>query len=125
MTSDLDFMRLALRLARRGFGRTSPNPLVGAVLVREGVVLGQGWHHRAGQPHAEIEALQDAQRRGVSGGGATGAILYVTLEPCSTHGRTPPCTSAIIEAGIRRVVAAARDPNPAHAGRGFAILERA
>ena len=118
-------MRLALRLARRGFGRTSPNPMVGAVLVRKGVALGQGWHHRAGQAHAEIEALRDAQRRGVSGGGAKGATLYVTLEPCSTHGRTPPCTDAIIAAGIRRVVAAVRDPNPAHAGRGFAILERA
>jgi diaminohydroxyphosphoribosylaminopyrimidine deaminase/5-amino-6-(5-phosphoribosylamino)uracil reductase len=124
MTSDLDFMRLALRLARRGYGRTSPNPMVGAVLVREGVVLGQGWHHRAGAPHAEIEALRDAERRGIPGG-AKGATLYVTLEPCSTHGRTPPCTSAIIAAGIRRVVAAARDPNPAHGGRGFAILERA
>ena len=118
-------MRLALRLARRGFGRTSPNPIVGAVLARQGVVIGRGWHHRAGQPHAEIEALRDAQRRGDSGGGAEGATLYVTLEPCSTHGRTPPCTSAIIAAGIRRVVAAAPDPNPAHGGRGFAILKGA
>jgi diaminohydroxyphosphoribosylaminopyrimidine deaminase/5-amino-6-(5-phosphoribosylamino)uracil reductase len=125
MPSDLHFMRLALRLARRGFGHTSPNPMVGAVLVREGAVLGQGWHHRAGQAHAEIEALRDAQRRGLSGGGAKDATLYVTLEPCSTHGRTPPCTDAIIAAGIRRVVAAAPDPNPAHDGRGFAILRRA
>jgi diaminohydroxyphosphoribosylaminopyrimidine deaminase/5-amino-6-(5-phosphoribosylamino)uracil reductase len=124
MTSDLDFMRLALRLARRGFGLTSPNPMVGAVLVREGVVLGQGWHHRAGYAHAEIEALCDAKRRAISSS-ANGATLYVTLEPCSTHGRTPPCTSALIAAGIRRVVAAAHDPNPAHAGRGFAILRRA
>jgi diaminohydroxyphosphoribosylaminopyrimidine deaminase/5-amino-6-(5-phosphoribosylamino)uracil reductase len=99
--------------------------MVGAVLVRAGVVLGQGWHHAAGQAHAEIEALRDAQRRGVSGGDANGATLYVTLEPCSTHGRTPPCTNAIISAGIRRVVASARDPNPAHGGRGFAMLERA
>ena len=118
-------MRLALRLARRGFGRTSPNPMVGAVLVRDGAVIGQGWHRRAGQAHAEIEALRDAQRRGSSGRGARGATLYVTLEPCSTHGRTPPCTDAIIAAGIRRVVAAGPDPNPAHCGRGFAILQRA
>src|SRR5271154_3286496 len=99
MPSDLDFMRLALRLARRGFGRTSPNPMVGAVLVRGGAVIGKGWHHQAGQPHAEIEALRDAQRRGHS---ARGATLYVTLEPCSTHGRTPPCTDAIIAAGIKK-----------------------
>jgi diaminohydroxyphosphoribosylaminopyrimidine deaminase / 5-amino-6-(5-phosphoribosylamino)uracil reductase len=111
MASDLDFMRLALRLARRGFGRTSPNPMVGAVLVRDGAVIGQGWHRRAGLPHAEIEALRDAQRRRRS---ARGATLYVTLEPCSTHGRTPPCADAIIAAGIRRVVAAAADSNPAH-----------
>jgi diaminohydroxyphosphoribosylaminopyrimidine deaminase / 5-amino-6-(5-phosphoribosylamino)uracil reductase len=122
MFSDLEFMRLALRLARRGFGRTSPNPMVGAVLVRNGAVIGQGWHRRAGQAHAEIEALRDAQRRGHS---ARGATLYVTLEPCSTHGRTPLCTTAIIAAGIRRVVAAVADPNPAHQGRGFAILKRA
>jgi diaminohydroxyphosphoribosylaminopyrimidine deaminase/5-amino-6-(5-phosphoribosylamino)uracil reductase len=124
MPSDLHFMRIALRLARRGFGRTSPNPMVGAVLVRHGAILGQGWHHRAGSAHAEIEALLDAQRR-VETGSARGATLYVTMEPCSTHGRTPPCTAAIIAAGIRRVVAAADDPNPAHAGRGFAILRRA
>ncbi|HUD83506.1 MAG TPA: bifunctional diaminohydroxyphosphoribosylaminopyrimidine deaminase/5-amino-6-(5-phosphoribosylamino)uracil reductase RibD [Candidatus Saccharimonadales bacterium] len=117
--SDLDFMRRALRLARRGFGRTSPNPMVGAVLVRDGAVIGQGWHRRAGQPHAEIEALSN------SGNKARGATLFVTLEPCCTHGRTPPCTDAIIAAGVRRVVAAARDPNPAHSGKGLEILERA
>jgi diaminohydroxyphosphoribosylaminopyrimidine deaminase/5-amino-6-(5-phosphoribosylamino)uracil reductase len=99
--------------------------MVGAVLVRAGAIIGQGWHRRAGQAHAEIEALRDAQRSGRSGRGASGATLYVTLEPCSTHGRTPPCTDAVIAAGIRRVVAAAADPNPVHAGRGFAILERA
>jgi diaminohydroxyphosphoribosylaminopyrimidine deaminase/5-amino-6-(5-phosphoribosylamino)uracil reductase len=120
--SDIDYMRLALRLARRGFGHTSPNPMVGAVLVRNGAVIGQGWHRRAGCPHAEIEALHDAQR---SGRPCRGATLYVTLEPCSTHGRTPPCTDAIIAAGIRRVVVAATDPNPTHKGRGFAILKRA
>jgi diaminohydroxyphosphoribosylaminopyrimidine deaminase/5-amino-6-(5-phosphoribosylamino)uracil reductase len=122
MPSDPDFMRLALRLARRGFGRTSPNPVVGAVLVRNGVVIGQGWHRRAGLAHAEIAALRDAQRRGHSPAGST---LYVTLEPCCTYGRTPPCTDAVIAAGIGRVVAAARDPNPAHRGRGFKVLERA
>jgi diaminohydroxyphosphoribosylaminopyrimidine deaminase/5-amino-6-(5-phosphoribosylamino)uracil reductase len=117
--SDLDFMRLALRLARRGFGRTSPNPMVGAVLVRDGAVIGQGWHRRAGAPHAEIEALSSSANK------SRGATLFVTLEPCCTHGRTPPCTDAIIAAGVRRVVAAARDPNPAHSGKGFEILERA
>jgi diaminohydroxyphosphoribosylaminopyrimidine deaminase/5-amino-6-(5-phosphoribosylamino)uracil reductase len=125
MPADLHFMRLALRLARRGFGRTSPNPMVGAVLVRQGAVIGRGWHRRAGQPHAEIAALRDAQNRGHLRAGLKGATLYVTLEPCSTHGRTPPCTDAIIAAGIRRVVAAAPDPNPAHGGRGFEILRRA
>ena len=112
-------MRLALRLARRAYGRTSPNPLVGAVLVKRGQVIGQGWHHRAGQPHAEIEALRDAARRGFSPKGAT---LHVTLEPCSTFGRTPPCTQAIVDAGIREVVVAATDPNPKHAGRGLELL---
>jgi diaminohydroxyphosphoribosylaminopyrimidine deaminase/5-amino-6-(5-phosphoribosylamino)uracil reductase len=125
MPSDLDFMRLALGLARRGFGRTSPNPMVGAVLVRDGVIIGQGWHRRVGEAHAEIEALRDAQHRGHDARGVRGATLYVTLEPCSTHGRTPPCTEAIIAAGIRHVVAATPDPNPAHSGRGFAILRRA
>ena len=115
-------MRLALRLARRGLGHTSPNPAVGAVLVRGGAIIGQGWHRRAGQAHAEIEALRDAQGKGQS---ARGATLYVTLEPCSTHGRTPPCTDAIIASGIKRVLVAATDPDPAHSGRGFAILERA
>lgn len=117
-----NFIRLALRLARRGYGRTSPNPLVGAILVRRGKIIGQGWHRRAGQPHAEIEAIRDAQKRGHNPKGAT---LYVTLEPCCTQGRTPPCTDAIIAAGIRRVVAGATDPNPRHAGRGFRILRRA
>jgi diaminohydroxyphosphoribosylaminopyrimidine deaminase/5-amino-6-(5-phosphoribosylamino)uracil reductase len=122
MPSETGTMRLALRLARRGRGRTSPNPMVGAVLVRDGVIIGRGWHHRAGEPHAEIEALQDAQKRGHSTQGAT---LYVTLEPCCTHGRTPPCTKAIVAAGIKRVVAGATDPNPRHRGRAFWILRRA
>src|SRR5215468_6144728 len=120
--TDISLMRLALRLARRGYGFTSPNPMVGAVLVKGGKIIGRGWHHRAGGPHAEVEALRDAERRGHSTRGAT---LYVTLEPCSTHGRTPPCTSAIVEAGIKRVVVGATDPNPKHRGKGFAILKRA
>jgi diaminohydroxyphosphoribosylaminopyrimidine deaminase/5-amino-6-(5-phosphoribosylamino)uracil reductase len=115
-------MELALRLARRGYGATSPNPMVGAVLVKGRRVIGRGWHHRTGFPHAEIEALRDAQKHGHDPRGAT---LYVTLEPCSTHGRTPPCTDAIIAAGIKRVVVGATDPNPNHAGRAFKILKRA
>jgi len=122
MMSDAQFMRLALRLARRGYDTASPNPMVGAVLVKGGKIIGRGWHHRAGLPHAEIEALRDAQKRGHS---AKGATLYATLEPCCTQGRTPPCTDAIIAAGIRRVIAGAVDPNPEHAGKGFAILKRA
>ncbi len=121
-TTDQRFLRLALRLARRGYGLTSPNPSVGAVLVKDGQIIGRGWHHRAGLPHAEIEAIRDAQRRGADVAGAT---LYVTLEPCCTRGRTPPCTEAIIAAGIRRVVAGATDPNPRHRGRAFRILRRA
>lgn len=115
-------MRLALRMAARGEGATSPNPMVGAVLVKGGAIIGRGWHRRAGLPHAEIEALNDCARRGHKPRGAT---LYVTLEPCCTHGRTPPCTEAIIMAGVRRVVIAATDPNPKHAGRGFEILRQA
>src|SRR4051812_45882424 len=109
------FMRLALRLARRGYGTTSPNPMVGAVLVKRGRIIGRGWHRRAGLPHAEIEALRDAEKCGENPRGST---LYVTLEPCSTHGRTPPCSKAIIAAGIRRVVVGTIDPNPKHAGAG-------
>ena len=120
--ADVVLMRRALTLARHAYGCTSPNPLVGAVLVKADEIIGEGWHHRAGQPHAEIEALRDAARRGNP---ARGATLYVTLEPCCTHGRTPPCTEAILAAGIRRVVVGAIDSNPKHAGRGLAILRRA
>jgi diaminohydroxyphosphoribosylaminopyrimidine deaminase/5-amino-6-(5-phosphoribosylamino)uracil reductase len=120
--TDLAYMRLALRLARRGYGATSPNPMVGAVLVKGGQIIGRGWHRRAGEAHAEIEALRDAQKRGHSGKGAT---LHVTLEPCCTHGRTPPCTDAIIAGGIRRVVIGAADPNPKHSGRALKILRAA
>ena len=121
MASESDYMRAALRLARRGYGATSPNPMVGALLVKGGRVIGRGWHHRAGAPHAEIEAIRDALRRGASTRGTT---LYVTLEPCSTHGRTPSCTKAVLEAGITRLVAGTFDPNPRHRGRAWAIFRR-
>jgi len=122
VAADHGFMQEALRLARRALGNTSPNPLVGAVLTRGNRILGRGYHHRAGQPHAEIEALRDAAKNGERVAGAT---LYVTLEPCCTHGRTPPCTDAIRAAGLRRVVVAATDPNPHHAGLGFGLLQAA
>ena len=122
VNGETKFMRLALQLAKRGSGSVSPNPMVGAVLVKRGKIIGRGWHRRAGLPHAEIEALRDSQKRGHNPHGAT---LYVTLEPCCTHGRTPPCTDAIITAGIKRVIIGATDPNPKHAGKGFRILRRA
>jgi diaminohydroxyphosphoribosylaminopyrimidine deaminase/5-amino-6-(5-phosphoribosylamino)uracil reductase len=118
---DEKFMRLALREAARGLGRTSPNPAVGAVIVKRGRVIAKGWHRSAGRPHAEIEAMRALERAEL----ARGATLYVTLEPCCTHGRTPPCTDAIVQAGFARVVAGATDPNPRHAGRGLTILEKA
>jgi diaminohydroxyphosphoribosylaminopyrimidine deaminase/5-amino-6-(5-phosphoribosylamino)uracil reductase len=116
------FMHLALRLARRGYGETSPNPMVGAVLVKRGRIIGRGWHRRAGLPHAEIEALREAEKRGENPRGAT---MYVTLEPCSTHGRTPPCSEAIIAAGIKKVIVGTIDPNLKHAAAGLKILKRA
>ncbi len=119
MNADEKYMRLALREARRGVGATSPNPAVGAVIVKGGRVLAKGWHRRAGMPHAEIEALAALKKPG----DARGATIYVTLEPCCTHGRTPPCTDAILAAGLRRVVFGATDPNPAHAGRAIGVLE--
>ncbi len=112
-------MREALRIARHAEGRTSPNPLVGAVLVRDGKIVAEGWHRKAGTPHAEIHALN------MAGELSRGATLYVTLEPCSHFGRTPPCARAIVDAGISRVVAAMSDPNPQVAGRGFEILRAA
>lgn len=115
-------MQIALRLATRAYGETSPNPMVGAVLVRNGKIIGKGWHRRAGLPHAEIEAIRNAEKRGHK---IKGATLYVTLEPCCTHGRTPPCTDAIIAAGIKRVVIGATDPNPQHCGKGLKILRKA
>ena len=112
-------MRVAVRLAAKAWGMTSPNPLVGAVVVRDGAPVGAGWHHQAGTPHAEVHALAAA------GELARGATLYVTLEPCSTHGRTPPCTEAVLAAGVGRVVIGSLDPNPEHAGRGVALLRAA
>lgn len=113
-----EFMRRALALAKRGLGRTAPNPAVGAVIVRGNRVVGEGFHRAAGQPHAEVEALRDA------GGRARGADLYVTLEPCCHVGRTGACTDAIRQAGIRRVAAAMVDPDPRVAGGGIRALER-
>ena len=116
---DHQHMARALRLAERGLYSTDPNPRVGCVLVNDGQVVGEGWHVRAGEPHAEIHALQQA------GDGARGATAYVTLEPCSHHGRTPPCSTALIDAGVARVIAAMEDPNPQVAGSGLAALSMA
>lgn len=117
--TDLEYMRQALVLAEKARGHTSPNPMVGAVVVRDGSVVGEGYHARAGDPHAEAVALAAA------GEAAQGATLYVTLEPCAHYGRTPPCVQAVIAAGIARVVAAMEDPNPLVSGRGFAALREA
>jgi diaminohydroxyphosphoribosylaminopyrimidine deaminase/5-amino-6-(5-phosphoribosylamino)uracil reductase len=116
---DTAFMHLALDLARKGLGGTWPNPMVGAVIVRDGQVVGQGWHRQVGSPHAEILALREAGLQ------AQGADLYINLEPCSHQGKTPPCAPAVIEAGIKRVVAAMKDPNPKVSGRGFRQLRKA
>jgi len=114
--ADHGFMAQALRLAERGLLTTTPNPRVGCVIVRDGCVVGEGWHEKAGEPHAEVHALRQA------GEAARGATAYVTLEPCSHHGRTPPCCEALSAAGIQRVVAAMQDPNPLVAGQGLAWL---
>ncbi len=118
MNRDEQWMEKALALAREGEGLTRPNPPVGAVVVSDGKLAGEGYHHRAGAEHAEVLAIRAA------GGRATGAMLYVTLEPCCTVGRTPPCTDLIVRSGIRRVIVAARDPNPRHHGRGLACLRK-
>src|SRR6266480_2397514 len=114
--ADQRFMQLALTLGRRGQGRTWPNPAVGAVVVKDGVIFGRGWTQPSGRPHAEPEALERA------GDAARGATLYVTLEPCSHVGKSPPCVDAVIAAGITRVVSAIEDPNPEVAGQGHAKL---
>lgn len=113
---DHGMMARALRLAENGLWSTSPNPRVGCVLVRDGEIVGEGWHEKAGEAHAEVHALRAAGDR------ARGATAYVTLEPCSHHGRTPPCAEALVGAGVARVVAAMEDPNPLVAGRGLALL---
>jgi len=119
LEDDRKWMRRAVRLAARGQGETNPNPLVGCVVVKGGRVVGEAWHRRAGGRHAEVQALARA------GAKARGATLYVNLEPCVHHGRTPPCAPLLIEAGLRRVVAAMRDPDPRVDGRGVALLRRA
>ena len=114
--NDKDYMRLALQLAKKGCGWTSPNPMVGAVVVKEGRIIGQGWHQQYGQAHAERNALASCTET------PQGATMYVTLEPCCHYGKQPPCVDAILDAGIRRVVVGSADPNPLVAGKGIAIL---
>lgn len=116
---DAHFMARALELARKGHYTTHPNPRVGCVIVQGGQIVGEGWHERAGEPHAEVHALRAAGEQ------ARGATAYVTLEPCSHHGRTPPCADALVNAGVARVVAAMQDPNPEVAGRGLQRLTQA
>ena len=116
---DHEFLERAIALARRGIFTAHPNPRVGCVLARDGKIVGEGWHRRAGEAHAEVRALRDAGLR------ARGSTAYVSLEPCCHHGRTPPCTSALIEAGVVRVVAAVQDPDPRVAGRGLERLRAA
>src|SRR5436190_20333118 len=118
-SADQRFMALALTLGRRGQGRTWPNPAVGAIVVKDGVIVGRGWTQPGGRPHAEPEAL------GRAGEAARGATLYVTLEPCSHFGKSPPCADAVIASGIARVVSAIEDPNPEVAGQGHAKLRAA
>lgn len=119
MTDDEKWMKRVLRLARQGEGKTSPNPMVGAMVVKDDVLVGKGYHRKAGEPHAEIVALEEA------GDGARGATLYVNLEPCTHYGRTPPCAPRVIEAGVSRVVIGMEDPNPLVAGRGISALSEA
>lgn len=118
-TEDTRYMQLALSLGRRGLGNTSPNPAVGAIIVKDGVIVGRGWTQPGGRPHAEVVALNQAKRK------AKGATLYCTLEPCSHEGKSPPCADAVIKAGIARVVSAMEDPNPEVAGQGHARLRDA
>ena len=118
MNIDEKYMRLALDLAKKAEGHTSPNPMVGAVIVKDGRIVGRGYHKRCGSAHAEVNAIKSAGTR------ARGATMYVTLEPCDHFGRTPPCTDAIIGSGVRKVIAAMKDPNPINAGHGLKKLKR-
>src|SRR5579872_411089 len=121
---DQSFMRRALELAERGLYTTTPNPRVGAVIVKDGRIVGEGWHEVAGEGHAEVNAVRDARiKHGPDA--VKGSAVYVTLEPCSHHGRTPPCADMLVEEGVALVVAAMEDPNPLVAGRGFARLRDA
>ena len=120
MAADETFMREAVQLARKGAARTRPNPAVGCIIVKNGRIIGRGYHRRAGHPHAEIEALRSLRTPSA----ARGATAYITLEPCCTHGKTPPCTEGLIAAGVSRVVVGAIDPNPKHRGRGIKLLRR-
>ncbi|MBI2019217.1 bifunctional diaminohydroxyphosphoribosylaminopyrimidine deaminase/5-amino-6-(5-phosphoribosylamino)uracil reductase RibD [Candidatus Daviesbacteria bacterium] len=119
MDEDIKYLKETLRLAKKGLSWTNPNPMVGAVIVKDGQIIGQGYHRRAGLPHAEIEALNSVKRS------PRGATLYVNLEPCSHYGKTPPCTDAIITSGVKRVVCATKDPNPKVNGKGLATLKKA
>src|SRR5260370_4609576 len=119
MQPDDLMMHRAIDLAERGRGHVEPNPLVGAVVVRDGAIVGEGWHQRYGEAHAEVNALAAA------GDAARGATLYVNLEPCCHHGKTPPCTDAVVRAGVSRVVATMADPFHQGAGQGFAVLRAA
>jgi len=122
MNANLKYMQTALTLARRGLGNVEPNPMVGAVIVKNGKIIGKGFHKKFGGPHAEINALADCKKKKNSPAAAT---MYVTLEPCCHFGKTPPCTNAIIKAGIKKVVAAAKDPTKKVAGKGFKLLKKA
>ena len=119
MKTDQDFMKLALEMAGTAKGKTNPNPMVGAVIVKDGEIVGTGIHRKAGEPHAEVHAFR------MAGGHAKGATLYVTLEPCSHYGKTPPCAILVKESGVKRVVVAMEDPNPQVAGRGIRLLREA
>jgi len=117
--NDIEYMKIALKLAKKGVGRVNPNPLVGAVVVKAGRVIGEGYHKHFGQPHAEVNAFKGCRKA------AVGATLYVTLEPCSHFGKTPPCADLVVESGVAKVVIGSRDPNPLVAGRGIKRLQDA
>ena len=119
MVDDVVYMKRAIELAKLATGHTSPNPLVGAVVVKDNTIIGEGYHHKAGTAHAEVHALNQA------GDNAKGATLYVTLEPCSHYGKTPPCALRIIEAGIAKVIVGSTDPNPLVSGKGMELLREA